>query len=34
VSDDDVVAWILVIALIGLALVALGLVERWKRRRK
>jgi hypothetical protein len=34
VSDDDVAAWILVIALIGLALVALGLVERWKRKRK
>jgi type VI protein secretion system component VasK len=34
VSDDDVTAWILVIALIGLGLVALGLVERWKRRRK
>ena len=33
-SDDDVVAWISVIALIGLALVALGLVERWKRKRK
>jgi hypothetical protein len=34
VSDDDVVAWIIVIALIGLALVALAVVERWKRRRK
>jgi hypothetical protein len=34
VSDDDVVAWILVIALIGLGLVALGLVECWKRKRK
>jgi hypothetical protein len=34
VSDDDVVAWIIVIALIGLGLVALGLVERWKRKRK
>jgi hypothetical protein len=33
-SDDDVVAWIIVIALIGLGLVALGLVERWKRKRK